>query len=179
MSPRNLFFFPKAPWTLIHLLELPKTEHRQFQVLVIMWNNRNSHSLLAGIQNDTAIWKTVQWFLTILNRILPHDLAIALLVFTQKKLKTRPFKNLHMDIYSSFFFIVVKTWYIQAMEYYTALKSKQRRQWHPTPVLLPGKSHGWRSLVGCSPWGKSKALSSHEKTWRKFKCIPISERSQF
>ena len=25
--------------------------------------------------------------------------------------------------------------------------------WHPTPVLLPGESHGWRSLVGCSPWG--------------------------
>ena len=29
----------------------------------------------------------------------------------------------------------------------------QRRQWPPTPVLLPGKCHGWRSLVGCSPWG--------------------------
>ena len=29
-----------------------------------------------------------------------------------------------------------------------------KRQWHPTPVLLPGKSHGWRSLVGCSPWGR-------------------------
>ena len=29
----------------------------------------------------------------------------------------------------------------------------RRRQWHPTPVLLPGKSHGWRSLEGCSPWG--------------------------
>ena len=28
-----------------------------------------------------------------------------------------------------------------------------RRQWHPTPVLLSGKSHGWRSLVGCSTWG--------------------------
>ena len=27
-----------------------------------------------------------------------------------------------------------------------------RRQWHPTPALLPGKSHGRRSLVGCSPW---------------------------
>ena len=25
-------------------------------------------------------------------------------------------------------------------------------QWHPTPVLLPGNSHGWRSLEGCSPW---------------------------
>ena len=32
--------------------------------------------------------------------------------------------------------------------------SFQRRQWHPTPVLLPGKSHGQRSLVGCSPWGR-------------------------
>ena len=30
----------------------------------------------------------------------------------------------------------------------------RRRQWHPTPVLLPGKSCGWRSLVGCSPWGR-------------------------
>ena len=29
----------------------------------------------------------------------------------------------------------------------------RRRQWQPTPVLLPGKSHGRRSLVGCSPWG--------------------------
>ena len=28
-----------------------------------------------------------------------------------------------------------------------------RRQWQPTPVLLPEKSHEWRSLVGCSPWG--------------------------
>ena len=28
-----------------------------------------------------------------------------------------------------------------------------RRQWHSTPVLLPRKIHGWRSLVGYSPWG--------------------------
>ena len=32
-----------------------------------------------------------------------------------------------------------------------------RRHWHPTPVLLPGKSHGWRSLVGCSPWGRKES----------------------
>ena len=32
-----------------------------------------------------------------------------------------------------------------------------RRQWHPTPVLLPGKSHGCRSLAGCSPWGHREA----------------------
>ena len=29
----------------------------------------------------------------------------------------------------------------------------QRRQWHPTPVFLPGESQGWRSLVGCRLWG--------------------------
>jgi len=29
----------------------------------------------------------------------------------------------------------------------------RRRRWHPTPVLLPEKSHGRLSLVGCSPWG--------------------------
>ena len=33
----------------------------------------------------------------------------------------------------------------------------RRRQWHPTPVLLPRKSHGWRSLVGCSPWGREES----------------------
>ena len=31
---------------------------------------------------------------------------------------------------------------------------KWRKQRHPTPVLLPGKSHGQRSLVSCSPWGR-------------------------
>ena len=32
-----------------------------------------------------------------------------------------------------------------------------RTKWHPTPVLLPGKSHGWRSLVGCSPWDREES----------------------
>ena len=32
-----------------------------------------------------------------------------------------------------------------------------RRQWHPSPVLLPGKSHGWRSLVGCCLWGRTES----------------------
>ena len=31
---------------------------------------------------------------------------------------------------------------------------QRKRRWHPTPALLPGKSHGRRSLVGCSPWGR-------------------------
>ena len=38
----------------------------------------------------------------------------------------------------------------------------QRRQWHPTPVLLPGKFHGWGSLVGYSSWGH-KELDTTEQ----------------
>ena len=32
-----------------------------------------------------------------------------------------------------------------------------RRKWQPTPVLLPGESHGGRSLVGYSPWGRKES----------------------
>ena len=32
-----------------------------------------------------------------------------------------------------------------------------RRKWQPTPVLLPGKSHGRRSMVGYSPWGRKES----------------------
>ena len=34
----------------------------------------------------------------------------------------------------------------------SAAMNNRRRQWHPTPVLLPGTCHGRRSLVGCSSW---------------------------
>ena len=40
---------------------------------------------------------------------------------------------------------------------YLVAGSSWRRKWQPTPVLLPGKSHGWRSLVGCSPWGREES----------------------
>ena len=40
-----------------------------------------------------------------------------------------------------------------------------RRQWHPTPVLLPGKSHGWRSLVG---WGPRGCQESDTTEWLHF-----------
>ena len=40
--------------------------------------------------------------------------------------------------------------------------TEQRRQWHPTPVLLPGKSHGRRSLVGCSPWGREESDTTEQ-----------------
>ena len=37
------------------------------------------------------------------------------------------------------------------------IQGHQRRQWQPTPVLLPGGFHGRRSLVGCSPWGHEES----------------------
>ena len=39
---------------------------------------------------------------------------------------------------------------------YMCLAFFQRRQWHPTPILLPGKCHGQRRLVGCIPWGREE-----------------------
>ena len=50
-----------------------------------------------------------------------------------------------------------------------------RRKWQPTSVLLPGKFHGWRSLVGYSPWGHKESdttkrlhfLSFYSFFWRR------------
>ena len=42
----------------------------------------------------------------------------------------------------------------------------RRRQWQPTPVLLSGKSHGWRSLVGCSPWGPWESDTTEQLHFR-------------
>ena len=36
-------------------------------------------------------------------------------------------------------------------------QTQLKRQWHPTPVLLPGEYHGQKSLVGCSPWGRKES----------------------
>ena len=72
---------------------------------------------------------------------------------------------------------LLSTWYSYKMNIYLKdqfLLSKQiknrkqnsqvnqspRQQWHPTPVLLAGKSHGRRSLVGCSPWGREESDTS-------------------
>ena len=38
----------------------------------------------------------------------------------------------------------------------------RRSQWHSTPVLLPGKSHGWRSLIGYSPWGREESDTTEQ-----------------
>ena len=41
----------------------------------------------------------------------------------------------------------------------------REKEWQPTPVLLPAKSHGRRSLVGCSSWGRRTGLSGFTFTF--------------
>jgi len=70
-----------------------------------------------------------------------HNIVIILqlnkLIFKKKKKKFNKKIWKGSSSYSHFTFLII---------------FNRRRRWHPTPVLLPGKSHGWRGLVGCSPW---------------------------
>ena len=71
------------------------------------------------------IWKTQQW---------PQDWKRSVFIQIPKKGNAKECSNYHTIVLIS--------------------HASQRRQWHPTPVLLPGKPHGRRSLEGCSPWGR-------------------------
>ncbi|KAB0384581.1 hypothetical protein FD755_006498 [Muntiacus reevesi] len=52
------------------------------------------------------------------------------------------------------------------------LRNELDWQWQPTPVLLPGKSHGWRSLVGCSPWDLTRAVQDITAAKPRLKGLP-------
>ena len=52
--------------------------------------------------------------------------------------------------------------YLQITSLTMTSTENRRRQWQPTPVLLSGKSHGRRSLVGCSPWGREESGTTEQ-----------------
>ena len=63
-------------------------------------------------------------------------------------------------LHGKFLFLLLFTCFKQKKD----LKKKKKTTWlfnrgltQPTPVLLPGKFHGWRSLVGYSPWGHKES----------------------
>ena len=56
-------------------------------------------------------------------------------------------------------------WWFTFKVYIPFIVIIRRRQWQPTPVLLPGKCHGRRSLVGCRPWG---CKESDTTEWLRF-----------
>ena len=66
--------------------------------------------------------------------------------------------------------------------YWRAMLDFQRRQWHSTPVLLPGKPHGWRSLVRLQSteslrvrheWATSLSLFAFMHWKRKWQPTPV------
>ena len=89
-----------------------------------------------------TVLKTVWSFLKKLGIKLPYDPTILLLGICPEKNIIE--KDTHTPKLIAALFTIART-------------LKRRRQWHPTPVLLPGKSHGQKSLVGCSPWGRQES----------------------
>ena len=67
-------------------------------------------------------------------------------------------KQMHTKLLSELFFFGIELGLCCCAQAFSSCGKlglySQRRQWHPTPVLLPRKSHGRRSLVGCSSWGR-------------------------
>ena len=60
-----------------------------------------------------------------------------------------------LENFSPHLSVLPSCWFPGGQETEKQFVPKQSRQWHPTPVLLPGKPQGWRSLVGCSLWGRT------------------------
>ena len=70
--------------------------------------------------------------------------------------------------------LVLKKYLLPTFGIFITYTCVRKRRWQPTPVLLPGKSHGWRSLVGCSPWG-CKESDTTERLHFHFSLLCIGE----
>ena len=55
----------------------------------------------------------------------------------------------------------------------------RRRKWHPTAVLLPGKSHGWRRVVGYSPWGCKESDATERLHFTSLLCLRRKKAEHF
>ena len=98
------------------------------------------YSCLENSMDRGAWWATQSM---VLQRDTTEQLSLAhqiVMIITIIKWKKRKICDIHMKLQ----LISISNLYLH----------KEQLQWHPTPVLLPGKSHGRRSLVGCSPWGR-------------------------
>ena len=71
-----------------------------------------------------------------------------------------------LRLYSFFFFFSFSFYTIFCSnDFHHSVFQVWRRKWQPTPVFFPGKSHGWRSLVGYSAWGRKESDTTE---WLQF-----------
>ena len=111
-----------------------------------MWNSRNSHSLLVGIQNCAATSEEIL--------VVSYNPAITLLGIYPKELKTLSHKNQYTHVYHSFIhshknleatkmsfsrWWINKLWYIQTMEYYSVVRRSEllshKKTWRREPSM--------------------------------------------
>ena len=98
--------------------------------------------------------KTKSWFLEKMNKI---DKPIARLFKKKKKRKKNQInkiRNVKGEVTIDYEEMqrIIRDYYVKL--YGNKIDNLKEMDRFSTPVLLPGKSHGWRSLVGCSPWGR-------------------------
>ena len=100
-------------------------------------------------------------FLSFIVLIFAWNVPLVSLIFLKEEISFLS----HCIIFLCFFALIAEEGFLISLCYslelciqmlISFLFSFARRQWHPTPALLPGKSHGRRSLVGCSPWGREE-----------------------
>ena len=90
-------------------------------------------------------WPSLSFSLVAAASSLPHFILVVTTAPLPPFIPQAPFCT-------SFRKDLLKVWELQGELVYC-----RHRQWQPTPALLPRKSHGWRSLVGPSPWGRKES----------------------
>ena len=102
----------------------------------------------------TCMWNPKTWYKRthLQNRNRLPDIENKLRVLNRHWLNGHEFEQISEDNEGQGSLACYSPWGFKELDLTEQLN--WRRQWHPTPVLLPRKSHGRRSLVGCSPWGR-------------------------
>ena len=108
-----------------------------------------------------------------LNIVLPYDLAFYFFVFTKFSEDLYSHKNLHVNIYSISWFIFAEIWKQQRG---SSLGECINTLWH-TYSMEDDTSLKWSPMV--QHYKTKTKLSSIKETWKKLKCIFLSERRQF
>ena len=105
-------------------------------------------------------WK--QWQTIFLGSKIPADGDCSHGIKRRLLLGRKVITNLDSILRSRDITLSTKVHLVKAMVFPVVMYGCERGQWQPTPVLLPGKSHGWRSLAGCSAWGHQESDTTEQ-----------------